>query len=1281
MHPHLNSFKNISRRIAFIQCLFVGLSAYAIEFSIEAGIASETIKEFGKQSQKGLIYHFEDLKDIKTNPVFGNFSSREALEQLLKDTNLVIKEDEETGAFAVVLDPEAVTSNLSSGLSGGNPVTANTNPSEKKLMNRKTNESRLVKWLAGLASAFTVVAPTAVNAQNLTEDEDIYLLSPFVIETEEDIGYLATSTLAGTRIKTNLSDIATSISVITEEFLEDTGSDNVAELLVYTTNTEVAGLGGNVSLSDLTGNDEASDQRAVRSVNSQQRLRGLAPADLTRNFFETGIPFDSYNTQRVEINRGANAALFGLGSPAGIINNTLKVANFNDETVISGAIGSFGSKRSVLDVNRQIIEDKLAIRAIGLYDDNKYRQDPAFRRDKRIFATTTYTTEFFEDSDFLDATTVRVNFEYGSISSNNPRILPPTDKVTPWFVGWTDDYSQFYEEAGFVHPGPQAIRVDASVTNTRDWGGLDAISRATLRPTQATGRGVHIIFPDHNSSVPGDVSSSRYGENIIGRQNTLSNKIFSQAEQRLGTGVHWTTANLRHTLNGLGVPTAIHNLYQSPVVMDPSIFDFNNVLIDGPNKGEGLDFEAFNFTVEQLFLNGNAGIEFAYDNQLRESENWGMLGSGFNLKLSIDVNTVLMDGTPNANFGRPFIADEGYIGYSRDEDEVYRLTAFYDLKFSERDGLVKWLGDHLITFSYSDTEQYSEQRGGRPFSTGIDYTWGRSVPPVRRTDNHRNAFSKMHYLGGSLENQSVAAGANIPGIQALQVPNAATRGSGRFLVSQDGDRDDGFHVETVTVDEEIWRSANKDLIEIESAVLVLQSFLLNRNLIGTFAWREDEISTLRAVQSPELGGGNSPFRTDLDLLLWQEEHFSVDYATEADIEESSIFSYGLVAAVPFGWMEKVPYVDDLRFHYNESENFTLGAGRVNAFGESVPAPKGETKDYGFSLTLFDNKLYLKANWYESSQNFLTFDSGPGLTTPASLLINARSMIGIRSFDEDGDGLPEIDTNGDGVGDQELIPLPQEYLDLVNYDPVGNVATGLPGFVRTFDRVAEGFELEAVYNPTPNWTIAFNAARQEATNNNSAQTLQRYFEETTVNVNGQEFGIIELFATGGPNAAFPQFDAPGEAALAAAQADRALANFSAITELDGQLAQELREWRYNFITNYKFDEGSLAGINVGGAYRWQDKAAIGYEFKEAADGTLIPDINAPFFGPTEDNIDVWVGYTRPIMDEKVNWKIQLNIRNLLDDDDLIPVAANPNGAVYAARIVNPLTWELRSSFTF
>jgi Ca-activated chloride channel family protein len=75
------------------------------------------------------------------------------------------------------------------------------------------------------------------------ESEAPTVLSPFVVDATEDKGsYKANSTLAGTRIRTDLKDVASSINVVSAQFLQDTGARNASDLLAYEPGAEVAGL-------------------------------------------------------------------------------------------------------------------------------------------------------------------------------------------------------------------------------------------------------------------------------------------------------------------------------------------------------------------------------------------------------------------------------------------------------------------------------------------------------------------------------------------------------------------------------------------------------------------------------------------------------------------------------------------------------------------------------------------------------------------------------------------------------------------------------------------------------------------------------------------------------------------------------------------------------------------------------------------------------------------------------------------------------------------------------
>ena len=112
--------------------------------------------------------------------------------------------------------------------------------------------------------------------------------------------------------------------------MEDLGATDANTLLSYTANTEVGGSQGNFAGGNIsnTSRIDISAQRA--NPQNNQRVRGLFNADLTRGLFLTDIPFDSFNTSRVTISRGPNSLLFGIGSPGGVIDNSLKEAIFNE---------------------------------------------------------------------------------------------------------------------------------------------------------------------------------------------------------------------------------------------------------------------------------------------------------------------------------------------------------------------------------------------------------------------------------------------------------------------------------------------------------------------------------------------------------------------------------------------------------------------------------------------------------------------------------------------------------------------------------------------------------------------------------------------------------------------------------------------------------------------------------------------------------------------------------------------------------------------------------------
>src|SRR5690606_6466120 len=156
------------------------------------------------------------------------------------------------------------------------------------------------------------------------------------------------------------------------------------DALLFTPNTEVSGISGNFSGYQSSAGSPIPEGETDRPQGGTTRVRGLAAADLTRNYFNTDVPFDTYNTQLIEVQRGANSALFGIGSPGGIVNSTTIRANLNDDFGrVRLETDEHGTLRGSFRHNQVLIEDKLAIRVAGLLDDRKYEQEEAFLEDER----------------------------------------------------------------------------------------------------------------------------------------------------------------------------------------------------------------------------------------------------------------------------------------------------------------------------------------------------------------------------------------------------------------------------------------------------------------------------------------------------------------------------------------------------------------------------------------------------------------------------------------------------------------------------------------------------------------------------------------------------------------------------------------------------------------------------------------------------------------------------------------------------------------------------------
>jgi len=257
---------------------------------------------------------------------------------------------------------------------------------------------RRIAGLLALAFAPHVYGQTAPAAPSPSTSETL-TLSPFVVQSDKDTGYAATSTLAGSRLNTELRDTPAAISVMTREFLIDIGAVNVTEALTYGLNTEK-------DFSDFTGNGLYSNDLLIQ-------MRGFVGASLGRNYFGWFGSHDSYNVERLDFSRGPNSILFGVGGPGGIVNTTTKQANLGrDHTEVQARVATWDDYRSTFDVNRSLGK-KLAVRVNGVWHEKKSWRD--FEYHDRLGGALAVTHRPFQK------TTVRIDADCG----RTPEIYSP----------------------------------------------------------------------------------------------------------------------------------------------------------------------------------------------------------------------------------------------------------------------------------------------------------------------------------------------------------------------------------------------------------------------------------------------------------------------------------------------------------------------------------------------------------------------------------------------------------------------------------------------------------------------------------------------------------------------------------------------------------------------------------------------------------------------------------------------------------------------------------------
>jgi iron complex outermembrane recepter protein len=179
----------------------------------------------------------------------------------------------------------------------------------------------------------------SLNSEAEIPDEEI------VVTGGEQGGYRVPNATTGTRLNIPLLETPASISVITNELIEDTAARRVEDLLPYTSGVSPGVTG------DTQGGTTPEITIRGFSVFRQVYVNGLR--DNSRFLVR-----DLANIDRVEILKGFSSLLYGTGTPGGVVNYITKKPQATPQYSVSFDAGSFDFYRGEVDLTGPLTDDK-----------------------------------------------------------------------------------------------------------------------------------------------------------------------------------------------------------------------------------------------------------------------------------------------------------------------------------------------------------------------------------------------------------------------------------------------------------------------------------------------------------------------------------------------------------------------------------------------------------------------------------------------------------------------------------------------------------------------------------------------------------------------------------------------------------------------------------------------------------------------------------------------------------------------------------------------------------
>ncbi|MDQ8182031.1 TonB-dependent receptor [Pelagicoccus sp. SDUM812005] len=170
------------------------------------------------------------------------------------------------------------------------------------------------------------------------------------MNTANDKGYLAGNSVSATRIDTPIKDLPFSVNAFTDQFIADTGSRDLFDVVKYAPSVTSSG-------------------REFTAGNTRFTIRGFDQLSPQRNGFAGDRYVDTVNVSRVEVVKGPASVLYGQIAPGGTVNYITKTPHPEASAKLHQEIGTDSYLRSAIDFNQPLIDNTLLFRVNAAWEN------------------------------------------------------------------------------------------------------------------------------------------------------------------------------------------------------------------------------------------------------------------------------------------------------------------------------------------------------------------------------------------------------------------------------------------------------------------------------------------------------------------------------------------------------------------------------------------------------------------------------------------------------------------------------------------------------------------------------------------------------------------------------------------------------------------------------------------------------------------------------------------------------------------------------------------------